>query len=249
MATEFGKRLRAAREHAGLTQEQLAAMVQMSQSTLASAEARGAGSRKSPQLARACNVDANWLATGDGPAPTFYTVAERIPNWSDSQHPSGGMDAPTVAHRMSHGLSYAGLTTNLVRVPVIGTLAMGKLRQLELRAEPRGKPLGSVAAAITTPGTYAVRIEGDDLYPAVRHGACLIIEPGGACVPGELVLIEMNDGHFLVRELVALRDDSITMLEASGGSRSTLPLADIRRMDPVASVVAGSKFSPLAPES
>lgn len=52
MASEYGKRLIAAREHAGLTQLQLAARVPMAQSTLASAEARGDGSRLTAQIAR-----------------------------------------------------------------------------------------------------------------------------------------------------------------------------------------------------
>ena len=66
MTSLFGKRLRAAREQAGLTQEQLAQQAGMAQSTLASAEIKGAGSRKTPQLAAACGVDAHWLATGEG---------------------------------------------------------------------------------------------------------------------------------------------------------------------------------------
>lgn len=66
MTSEFGKRLRSAREHAGLTQEQLAQRAGVAQSTLATAEMKGAGSRKTPQLAAACGVDAHWLATGQG---------------------------------------------------------------------------------------------------------------------------------------------------------------------------------------
>ena len=67
MATDFGKRLAAAREHAKLTQEALARKVGMAQSTLAAAETKGAGSRKTTQLAAACGVNANWLASGEGP--------------------------------------------------------------------------------------------------------------------------------------------------------------------------------------
>jgi DNA-binding XRE family transcriptional regulator len=66
MATEFGKRLFQAREHAKLTQQALAALVGMSQSTLAAAESTGAGSRKTPQLAAKCGVNSHWLATGEG---------------------------------------------------------------------------------------------------------------------------------------------------------------------------------------
>lgn len=67
MASEFGKRLVSAREAAGLTQQDLAKAVKMAQSTLATAESKGDGSRLTAQLARACGVSAYWLATGEGP--------------------------------------------------------------------------------------------------------------------------------------------------------------------------------------
>lgn len=65
MASEFGKRLAKARDAAGLTQTELGQAVGLSQSTIASAESEGAGSRKTPQLAAACKVNAHWLATGE----------------------------------------------------------------------------------------------------------------------------------------------------------------------------------------
>lgn len=64
--TEYAVRLRAARKHAGLTQHQLAAAVGMPQSTLSEAETTGQSSAYTPQLAKKCGVDAEWLATGEG---------------------------------------------------------------------------------------------------------------------------------------------------------------------------------------
>lgn len=88
MATDFGKRLRAAREHAGLTQTELASKIPMAQSTLAAAETSGDGSRVIAQLAHHCGVNAYWLATGEGemldgvtaaPAAAPLTAAEALP--------------------------------------------------------------------------------------------------------------------------------------------------------------------------
>lgn len=76
MTTAFGKRLKAARAHANLTQERLCEIVGIAQSTLASAEKKGDGSRKTVQIAAVCGVNPHWLATGDGemlgdsPAPS-----------------------------------------------------------------------------------------------------------------------------------------------------------------------------------
>lgn len=66
MSTDFGKRLKAARRFAGLTQRKLAALVGMAQTSLSEAETRGHGSTFTYQLAIACGINPNWLATGDG---------------------------------------------------------------------------------------------------------------------------------------------------------------------------------------
>lgn len=90
MATEFGKRLATARERAGFTQSELAAKVPMAQSTLASAEASGDGSRLTAQLAHHCGVSAYWLATGAGdmlagvlpyqtPSPALRDLPQALP--------------------------------------------------------------------------------------------------------------------------------------------------------------------------
>lgn len=67
MSTDFGKRLQTARRHAGLTQKQLAAAVDLAQSTVAELEKNGFGSSKTLQIAQACRVSGQWLATGEGP--------------------------------------------------------------------------------------------------------------------------------------------------------------------------------------
>ena len=167
-----------------------------------------------------------------------------LEHWIQPQHPSEGTHSgPLVAH----DLSLPRLQTAPVKsreVPVIGTLHMGVSNELELRASPDGVAIGHVQAYTAAPGSFALRVVGDHLYPAVRHGACIVIEPDGACVAGELVLIEMAEGHFVISELVAERDDSIIVLPVQGGQRRALPREQVTRMQPIASVVAGSKFTP-----
>lgn len=66
MATEFGKRILAALEHAGLTQMKLQARTGISQSTLSTAINKGNGSPRTASIAKCCGVDAYWLETGEG---------------------------------------------------------------------------------------------------------------------------------------------------------------------------------------
>ncbi|MDY0748525.1 helix-turn-helix transcriptional regulator [Paucibacter sp. R3-3] len=85
MATEFGKRLKAARAHAKMTQKTLAAAVGIGQGTLSELESDGHGSAYTTQLAAACKVDATWLSSGEGemiryalpPAPVTHIAAQQ----------------------------------------------------------------------------------------------------------------------------------------------------------------------------
>jgi len=67
MSTDFGRRLKAARTHAKLTQVQLAKAVGMGQSTLAQLEREGFGSSFVVAIAKECGVSALWLSSGEGP--------------------------------------------------------------------------------------------------------------------------------------------------------------------------------------
>ena len=83
--SEYGQRLLHARLQAKLTQPQLAKAAGMSQGTLAELESKGNSSKFTAQLATACRVRAEWLATGEGPmtdaavlAPDVADVASAI---------------------------------------------------------------------------------------------------------------------------------------------------------------------------
>ncbi|WP_291585828.1 XRE family transcriptional regulator [Comamonas sp. UBA7528] len=66
MNTDFGKRLKEARKHAGLTQQQLAKKVGIGQSTIAELEKSGQGSSHVPAIAAHLRVSPLWLANGTG---------------------------------------------------------------------------------------------------------------------------------------------------------------------------------------
>ena len=66
MATDYGKRLRTARDHAGFTQTVLSKKTGIAQSTISTAEREGHGSSDTPVYARACGVNTWWLTTGQG---------------------------------------------------------------------------------------------------------------------------------------------------------------------------------------
>lgn len=66
MPTEYGKRLKLARDYAKLTQDKLAIEAGVRQSAVQFAESKAAGSAKTPVFAAICGVNPLWLATGEG---------------------------------------------------------------------------------------------------------------------------------------------------------------------------------------
>lgn len=68
LAMELGQRVIKARQHAKLTQAQLAGRVRISQQTLSRLESgKNAGSSKLTEIALECGVSPAWLAREDGP--------------------------------------------------------------------------------------------------------------------------------------------------------------------------------------
>ena len=184
------------------------------------------------RLATALQVPVQWLELGEGPEP----------NWLET-HPPHTRDRALQAHLVIHPHSET-VPVESTKVPVIGTLTLGPEQMQELRTSEGGRPIGHVPAFAASSGAYAVRVFGDELYPAVRHGACLVVEPAGQCQEGELMLVEMADGYFLVCELVSLRDDALTIVPANGGQRRTLPRDQVAAMHPVVDITAASRFVP-----
>lgn len=198
-------------------------------------------SMKAPNLRTAAGYlgcSQHWLETGIGD-----------PGWTDTQHPLVGA---ITGGGVAHDLSQSKLNTGLIvksQVPVIGTLTMGADDMFELRSSPDGQPIGHVPAFADQANFYAVRVFGDELYPAVRHGACLVVDPAGAAVEGELVLLESTDGYYLVCELVADRGDTITVLPANGGQRKTHERSRFAAVHPVVDIAAASRFTPRAKDT
>lgn len=115
---------------------------------------------------------------------------------------------------------------------------------LELVEPGDGQPIGHVRAPAPAPCAFAVRVFGDELYPAVRHGACLVVDGAGEPVVGELVLVRLHDGGHLVCEYVSGGTDHLTVMPAAGGARRTLARARVAAVHPVTHVVSASQFKP-----
>lgn len=76
----YGERLKLAREHAGLSQEELASRAGIKQPSLSYLEnpkSNATGSEHTVRFARICGVSVDWLSEGAGEMlPKFYTTTD-----------------------------------------------------------------------------------------------------------------------------------------------------------------------------
>lgn len=179
MATEFGKRLRMAREHAGLTQTQLADLAGLAQSTIGTAEATGNGSRKTTQIATICGVSATWLATGEGPmllvgAGTPIPAREPPATYGIERHP------PSVGTKLR------------------GTQAQ-VLSQQDIIVAPK-LDWDSLRMHSTLPSEFYARLPDDAMAPLAPEGTVVKFRRGTAPSPGDGVLVRDQAGGVYFRE-------------------------------------------------
>ncbi len=113
---------------------------------------------------------------------------------------------------------YAGVPKFSRGVPVVGTARMGEHGYYEELAYATGHGDGSVEGYSSDPNAYALKVRGDSMYPAIRDGTFVVIEPNGRCVVGEYVSVVMRDGRKMVKELVYDKADSVTLMSVNGGA-------------------------------
>ena len=109
----------------------------------------------------------------------------------------------------------------------------------------RQQPEGTVEAAGVSSEAFAIRIEGDELFPALRHGMFVICDPAAPCTPGEWVLLELADGTLHVRELLFGQAEDITTVSVLGGQRRTTARAEVRRVCAVVGTAFASRWQAL----
>ena len=107
------------------------------------------------------------------------------------------------------------------------------------RGTTRWTPLESFSR---DPDAFALRVKGDSMHPAIRHGHFVVVEPSGRCVPGEYVAIELLDGQKMVKELIYDRPTEVVVESANGNRRMTFERTAIKHMYAVASIVSPSKW-------
>jgi phage repressor protein C with HTH and peptisase S24 domain len=244
----FGQRMYEARKRAGLTQKEVQAKLGISQSNMSDLEGMAESSSFTAQLASLYGCSPNWLATGEG-SPEVIVI--------DGQHrlfsQLKDLDLSKAVIDSLHLDAFARATANaedagaprvMRPTPVVGMAKLGDNGYYEELQFPAGHGDGWVDGYSVDPNAYALRVKGDSMHPAIRHGAFVVVEPNSVCMPGEYVAIALTDGRKMVKELIMERPDEIVVESVNGNQRQTIDRSMIEHIHPVAAVVAASKWRP-----
>lgn len=100
---------------------------------------------------------------------------------------------------------------------------------------------GYVAHFSDDPDAYALLVKGDSMFPAIRSGWYVIVEPNHVPMGGEYVAVHLKNEKKMVKEFLFKTPDEIHLQSINGQERLTLQATDIISMHPVTAVVSPRK--------
>lgn len=177
----------------------------------------------------------NWKARGM-PTDQLETAAQAL-----------GVSVDYLLGREEDAVESAGKARATRRVPVVGTAKMGSDGYFEEFSEVPGAGDGHIEIATEDPNAYCLRVRGQSMFPAIRDGWYVVVEPNGTPTEGEYVLIRLRDGRKMVKEFLFRRQQSVEVMSVNGGERLSFSwpdLAEERGMQAVGAVVPPSKWRP-----
>jgi SOS-response transcriptional repressor LexA len=171
MSTDFGKRLKTARKHAGISQTDLAKAIGISQSSVGHLETIGHGSSHVHQIALTCGVSTQWLSTGDG---VMFSHEAREPAAKYENQPSN-----------------VESTTTKKQVPLISWVRAGGWGEID---DHNPDTADTIPAHYSNPSKYAfaLTVDGDSMTSSIGlsfpHGCNIIVDPERSPQAGDYVV-------------------------------------------------------------
>lgn len=131
------------------------------------------------------------------------------------------------------------ITSPYRAVKIVGTAQMGAEGYWYALDEGDGV----VDVPSSDPDAYALRLRGDSMAPAIRSGWVAVVEPSHRLVPGEYVMIRLQDGESMLKELLFANEAEISVMSINDAyGRRTIPTEQIEHIHYVGTIVAPSKI-------
>lgn len=127
-------------------------------------------------------------------------------------------------------------------VPVVGMAKLGDNGYFEEMDYPTGHGDGYIDTPTKDQNAYGLKVVGDSMYPAIRHGWYVVIEPNLEIYNGILALFKFKDGRKMIKELANYSDSYYTLLSVNEEhKRITASAEEIEDIHPVAFIAPPNK--------
>jgi phage repressor protein C with HTH and peptisase S24 domain len=94
---------------------------------------------------------------------------------------------------------------------------------------------------------YGIRVRGDSMRPRIKSGEYIVAEPNTKALPGDDVVIRLKDKQALVKELLWIRDDEVSLGSINNDiPPRTIQLKDIGSIHRIAAIVPRGSATNLA---
>lgn len=215
-----GKRLAAKLQEFGWSENELARRSGVTQPTIhriITGESQDPRQANVEKIAKALGVTAQWLRHG------------------------GSSEAGTKEARSAYEQNVEPgpeIVSPYREIKILGTAQMGTEGYWYALSEADGV----VDVPSHDPGAYALRLKGDSMAPAIRSGWIAIVEPNHRLVPLEYVMIQLQDGECMLKELLQATDEEVVVQSVNEQfGRRTIPTDQIETIHYVGHIVAPSK--------
>lgn len=128
-------------------------------------------------------------------------------------------------------------------VPVVGTAQLGDDGYWHETGHPVGHGEGWVRYPMKDPNAYALRVRGDSMWPRIKPGEFVVIEPNTPVQFGEEVMVQTDDGRSMIKLLVSRRGGMVELHSVNGEHKPlTLEERQIVHMHYVAGIIKPSLY-------
>ncbi|MCO7512366.1 helix-turn-helix domain-containing protein [Serratia fonticola] len=139
----------------------------------------------------------------------------------------------------SDTFEYAG-KLKLGQTPVTGAAILGVDGMIEIMESHSGW----LNIHSTDPKAYVIQIRGDSLWPRIKSGEFLVIEPTTTPEPGDEVLVTTVNGHQAIKQILYKKINEYQFISINQDGRpSTYSTEEIESVQFIAAIVKESRYS------
>jgi phage repressor protein C with HTH and peptisase S24 domain len=185
------------------------------------------------RLATRAGLSASGLAKRAGLDPTTFNKSKRVtpegrPRWPSTESIAKSLQATGVT--LDNFVALISDRASAQAVPLIALAQASAGGYFDDSGLPSGKGWDAMAfPAVNDEHVYALEVTGDSMLPVYRDGTVIVVSPSAPIRRGDRVVLGMQDGEVMARELKRRTAKSIELRALGPGqAERTLAVDEVR---------------------